>query len=298
MLGNIVDPPSDAISEPKVCVGVDAGGTSVKICAYDRTTRKVLFEARIERGLNLASTPESEQRSLLVELKNLIFRELSSLDDVAFRFAVSGAMDEGRRERFKHLLSTVFPEVSGHRLSVEGDAEVAMRLCVGNEPGVLVICGTGSVVLGGGKRVGGWGYLFGDEAGAFSVVVRLIRELFNYVDGVGVFDPVFEQLLEYFDVSTPDELVHVQSVPDFRSRIARFAAVMTPTPLVLKVLNEELELLTAKVKVLANELELKRVVAFGGMFRNELFYKLFATKLEGFEVGKCDVEPHVALAME
>lgn len=284
------------MSRRRFQIGVDAGGTSVRLCVYDPDRRIVVLKTKLERGLNLSSTSEDEQRAVLQDVRKLLSEEIDTFDGLVLKFAASGASDRLRRERLERLVLETFP---GCEVSIESDVDATFRVCTGGENALLVICGTGSVILGpGGRRAGGWGHLFGDEAGAFSIVVSLMRELFNYVDGVGTFDPIFEQIFEFFQASSPQELTNLQSAPNFKSRIAKLAKVLKVTPLVAKIFDEQLSLLTSKVRVLAETLGLKKAYTHGGMFENELFDKIFRRKLEDFEIKKCDVEVHVALSME
>lgn len=65
------------------------------------------------------------------------------------------------------------------RIQVVHDAEIALLGALGESSGIVVIAGTGSVALGvdaGGRRVrvGGWGFLFGDEGSAFWIGRRAL----------------------------------------------------------------------------------------------------------------------------
>ena len=58
------------------------------------------------------------------------------------------------------------------RILVTDDALIALAGATAGEPGLVVIAGTGSIAFGRNSagrtaRAGGWGYLFGDEGGAF-----------------------------------------------------------------------------------------------------------------------------------
>lgn len=74
----------------------------------------------------------------------------------------------------------VAPAVPSKRFELLHDAPVAHAAAFGEGPGVLVIAGTGSVAYGRNEhgdelRVGGWGFLFGDEGSAFWIARRCIE---------------------------------------------------------------------------------------------------------------------------
>lgn len=75
-----------------------------------------------------------------------------------------GCDGTGRRAT-ERLLSAQLPQA---RLLVEADVAAAFRAALGGAPGVVVIAGTGTIVLGRSPSgrfasAGGWGWLFGDE---------------------------------------------------------------------------------------------------------------------------------------
>src|SRR5689334_18641338 len=60
------------------------------------------------------------------------------------------------------------------RLVVTTDAVTALAGATANGQGIIVIAGTGSIAFGRGSdgrgvRAGGWGYIYGDEGGAFDI---------------------------------------------------------------------------------------------------------------------------------
>ncbi len=67
------------------------------------------------------------------------------------------------------------------RLMVTSDAFIALSGATAGEPGIVAIAGAGSIAFGRNAagctaRAGGWGYLFGDEGGAFPIVRQALLE--------------------------------------------------------------------------------------------------------------------------
>jgi N-acetylglucosamine kinase-like BadF-type ATPase len=95
--------------------------------------------------------------------------------DAEFRAVVAGVSGyDASKEGASAPLRT-----RAERVLIEHDAASAHRGAFANEPGILVIAGTGSAAHGLGVNgavvlVGGWGYLFGDEGSAFWLSRRAI----------------------------------------------------------------------------------------------------------------------------
>ena len=83
-------------------------------------------------------------------------------------------------------------EKGGGRLDewlVTHDGLIALSGALGGEDGIVAIAGTGSMAFGRrGKRsmrAGGWGYIYGDEGGAFWIVKQALRAVLRYEEGWG-----------------------------------------------------------------------------------------------------------------
>jgi len=70
---------------------------------------------------------------------------------------------------------------------IESDAFISSIGAIGIDPGILLIAGTGSIVIGRDKeramfRVGGWGPYFGDEGSGFWIGREAIRAALRSID--------------------------------------------------------------------------------------------------------------------
>ena len=73
---------------------------------------------------------------------------------------------------------------------VTHDAAIALAGATSGEPGIVAIAGTGSMVFGQNSRgeiarVGGWGYLFGDEGSGFDIARQALRAVMREHEGWG-----------------------------------------------------------------------------------------------------------------
>jgi len=92
------------------------------------------------------------------------------------------------------------------------DALVALVAGVGEAPGVVVICGTGSIAYGRNAqdqaaRAGGWGYILGDEGSGYWIGRRALRAVARAADGRGPATALTARVLSHFAIRAPSELV-------------------------------------------------------------------------------------------
>jgi N-acetylglucosamine kinase-like BadF-type ATPase len=118
------------------------------------------------------------------------------------------------------------------RLVVTSDAFIALSGATAGEPGIVAIAGTGSIAFGrnaAGRtaRAGGWGYLFGDEGGAFSIVRQALREALRYEEGWAPQTGLRQALLEATGAASVNDLLHRLYTVEFpRPRIASYAKLV------------------------------------------------------------------------
>jgi len=66
------------------------------------------------------------------------------------------------------------------RIVITNDALIALVAAVGHEPGIVIVCGTGSIAYGRNRddiagRAGGWGWVLGDEGSGYWIGRRALR---------------------------------------------------------------------------------------------------------------------------
>lgn len=173
-------------------------------------------------------------------------------------------------------------------LKVTNDAEIALTGATDGEPGIIIIAGTGSIAFGRNatgrtSRAGGWGYLFGDEGGAFDITRRALRAALRSEEGWGPATLLSESLLAATESSTANELLHhLYSRP--RHEIAALASLVTDCAVqgdavAHGILIESAHLLTSYVTGLYGCLfpaaEIVPVAHVGGVFRSDPLRQAF-----------------------
>jgi N-acetylglucosamine kinase-like BadF-type ATPase len=118
------------------------------------------------------------------------------------------------------------------RYLITHDAHIALAGATGGEPGIIVIAGTGSMVFGRNAagmsaRAGGWGYVFGDEGGAFDLVRQALRAVLRNEEGWGPPTALREALLEVSAARDGNQLMHRLYTDEFpRNRVAGWAKLI------------------------------------------------------------------------
>jgi N-acetylglucosamine kinase-like BadF-type ATPase len=165
------------MSEP-IAVGVDAGGTAT-VAALSRGGR---YEASISTG---PANPTSLGAFAAASEIALAVRQLTGGSDATALFvAAAGAGREEARDALVASLRLAFPQTP--HVAVEDDTRVALRAAIPEGAGIVVIAGTGSVAYAENgtlrTRVGGAGYLLGDEGSAYAIGLAAAKLLARVYD--------------------------------------------------------------------------------------------------------------------
>src|SRR5688572_6428487 len=120
-------------------------------------------------------------------------------------FGMSGGPDDKQA-----LLAEILP---AERLIVTTDAVIALSGATAGEPGIIAIAGTGSIAFGRNEagrtaRVGGWGYVFGDEGGGFDITRQALRAALRYEEGWGPETALHRVLLEAAGGADANDVLH------------------------------------------------------------------------------------------
>ena len=112
-------------------------------------------------------------------------------------------------------------------MAVGDDAESALLGAFDGAPGIVVIAGTGSAAYGRSAerrsvRVGGHGYLLGDEGGGYWIGNQAVRRALTSLDGTGPTLPGLESLVcKHFAIDAVGETESiVYSAPTDRAALA------------------------------------------------------------------------------
>src|SRR5436190_6688812 len=158
-------------------LGIDGGGSKTTFLLVDEYYNELSHVQSgpsnfLSVGAEAATAAISQGISSLTEPPNIV---------------CAGFAGAGRSEAiafYKEVLQSLVP---GAQIIIESDAFIASIGAIGIDPGILLIAGTGSIVIGRNKeramfRVGGWGPHFGDEGSGFWIGREAVRSALRAVD--------------------------------------------------------------------------------------------------------------------
>ncbi|HXM44843.1 MAG TPA: BadF/BadG/BcrA/BcrD ATPase family protein [Bryobacteraceae bacterium] len=216
----------------------------------------------------------------------------AGLDALAVRFAAACFGMSGGPEDKQAILRDILP---ADLLLVTDDAVIALAGATGGEPGIVTIAGTGSIAFGrnaagGAARVGGWGYIFGDEGSGFDIARQALRAALRAEEGWGPPTALAHALLDATGAADANGALHLFYTPDWpRSRMATLAplvdaAAMAGDAVARDILHnaaQQLAVLTSSVRgQLWGPGEAARVAWIGGVFRSRMLLERFRTLVE------------------
>jgi len=188
-------------------LGIDAGGTKT-VCLLADESGRVLAKA-YGSGANLQASGELEVEKVLHRL----MEETLSQHDVrpdSICLGIAGVDRPTDAQAVQAIMRRIGFKT---RVVVVNDALIALVAGVGEQPGVVIIAGTGSIAYGvdGNRRAcraGGWGYLLGDEGGGFWIGRAALAAVVRQFDGRGPATRLTELVLAEMQMATPSELIH------------------------------------------------------------------------------------------
>ena len=286
-------PPTDDPSlSPNWFLGVDGGQSSTVAVIADQTGEV----KGVGRGgpCNHTSAAEARER-FLAALRTAVraAEQAAGSSGIHYEAACLG-MSGGPQDK-----TTLAREiVSADHLLVTTDAQVALTGAAAGEPGIIAIAGTGSIAYGRNAtgrtaRAGGWGYLMGDEGGAFDIVRQALRAMLRHHEGWGPATALTGALLAATGAHDSNDLLHRLYTPEYpRSRVASFAllvdeAAQKGDAVAREILTGAAQSLAMYVAAVRRQLfhrgEPSHVSYVGGVFRSDLLRERFRliVELEG-----------------
>jgi N-acetylglucosamine kinase-like BadF-type ATPase len=182
-----------------VAVGVDAGGTATRAVVSANGARAGEAEGRAGNP-TLLGVDAAADAILSVVRRALEERQPSAI--------VIGAAGAGRQAVAAGLEALVGSAFGACRVAVGDDAGIALRAAIPAGPGIVLIGGTGSIAYAENgerrARVGGLGYLAGDEGSAFSIGMAAVRLYGRVLDGRAKGDETTELVAAALDAPDRD----------------------------------------------------------------------------------------------
>jgi N-acetylglucosamine kinase-like BadF-type ATPase len=189
-------------------LGLDAGGTKT-VCLLADESGRVLGEAR-GPGANLQAVGELDVEKVLHQVMEEALGEAGLRPD-AICLGIAGVDREDDSSIARAIMRRI-----GYKAKtlVVNDALVALVAGAADDPGIVVIAGTGSIAYGRNSqgyaaRAGGWGHILGDEGSGYWLGRQALQAVVRQIDQRGPSTTLTERLLVHFGIARPQDLVQV-----------------------------------------------------------------------------------------
>jgi N-acetylglucosamine kinase-like BadF-type ATPase len=201
--------------------------------------------------------------------------------------------------------------VRSREYDVTTDAVIALTGATGGEPGMICIAGTGSIAYGRNAsrkfaRVGGWGYIFGDEGGGFDLTRQALRAILRHEEGWGPATSLRDILLKATGSADANDMLHRLYTTEFsRPAIASLSKLVDEAAndgdAIARniVVNAAQQLATAlsavRIQIFAQG-EPAKAAYIGGVFKSEMLRERFRLLVE-LEDGNRVIAPQYGPAV-
>ena len=285
-------------------LGVDGGGSKTAFALIDdggrvlaRATAATSYYFSAAAGPDSSAGVDVVERVLAQGVADICAQAGIATTDIDRAFF--GLPGYGEASADVAALDAVPAAVLGHdRYSCDNDMVCGWAGSLAGEDGINVISGTGSMTYGErrgvGRRVGGWGELFGDEGSAYWVATHGLNAFSRMSDGRSTRGPLYDLFKQRLGISS--DLDAVSLVTDTwggaRASIAALATTVceaaaagdvTADRIIVEAAGELATLIgTTATLVGFTAAETVPVSYSGGMFSDAVFLQRFLTTLQAF----------------
>ncbi|MBY7144168.1 hypothetical protein KFZ56_14135 [Virgibacillus sp. NKC19-3] len=263
-------------------MGIDGGGTKTKAVIADMNGKVVAQDTGGPTNPNVVS-----QKDLKDTFETLLhsFRQQEGFRcrDISSIFAgISGAGNTKNKKTVQALIESLVPD--NVSVQIEPDAINALYSGTYGSPGMVHIAGTGSITYGMNSnlkhdRVGGWGYLFGDEGSGYDIGRKGIMAALQSVDGRASETMLLPMIYAHFNVINAQDLIReIYASPTPKSKISPvaeivFQAYKDDDPIAEEIIAAAVKETTLSIKTLYEKCfqveESVEVVLCGGIFQEK-----------------------------
>ncbi|QLE41941.1 ATPase [Nostoc sp. C052] len=204
-------------------LGIDGGGNKT-VCVLMDDLRQVL--GRGEAGpsnyqtIGIEATLQSIQSAIHNAVEAAIITNIVNIDAICLGLAgvgraadievVKGLVDELQNKKSLPISWALKPA----NIVICNDALIALFGGISQPVGIVVAVGTGSIVFGRNyqghtKRVGGWGYILGDEGSAYKIAIAGMNAALQSHDGREISTSLLESFKQHLDLESIEDLIEV-----------------------------------------------------------------------------------------
>lgn len=189
-------------------LGIDAGGTKT-VCLLADENGDVLAQGR-GPGANLHVSGELAVEKVLHEVMEAALDD-SGVTPAAICLGIAGVDRDDEARTVRAIMRRIAHKA---RTLVVNDALIALVAGAGDQPGIVIIAGTGSIAYGRNAageaaRAGGWGHMIGDEGSGYWIGREALAAVMRAADGRGPATQLTPEILEHYQVADSSYLPRI-----------------------------------------------------------------------------------------
>ncbi|MGB3759476.1 MAG: BadF/BadG/BcrA/BcrD ATPase family protein [Rivularia sp. (in: cyanobacteria)] len=199
-------------------LGIDGGGSKT-VCILMNDKREILGRGEAGSSNYQSVGIEAAKYSIESAINSALIQKNNKKNNIRIDAICLGLAGVGREKDIKVVENIVkeiplLCNIKPQNIIIYHDALIALVGGIGNDVGIVVSAGTGSIVFGRNhrgetKRVGGWGYILGDEGGAYKIAVAGMQTALKAHDGREVFTSLMEDFKSHFGLNNIEELIEI-----------------------------------------------------------------------------------------
>lgn len=164
-------------------IGIDSGGTKSELLITDSENNFVLG-----KSYNAVHYSVSGKKKLLAHLQNIISdalnkKKLNLVNCNGICIGLAGVREKNVKKELQMHLSKL---LGFKNILIDSDSSIALYGAFGGNDGLILICGTGSILFGlinkRFVRIGGWGKIIGDYGSGYDIGKNAIKNLTGEYD--------------------------------------------------------------------------------------------------------------------
>ena len=259
-------------------LGIDGGGSKT-VCVLMSDLREILGRGEAGSSNYQSVGIEAAKYSIESAINQAIMATDENITIDAICLGLAGVGREKDIEVVKNIVKEipVTQNIKPQNIIISHDALIALVGGIGNDVGIVVAAGTGSIVYGRNyqgetKRVGGWGYILGDEGGAYQIAVAGMQAVLKAYDGRLAYTSLVEDFKSHFDLNNIEELIEVIYRKGYG--VKEIAAL---APIVDNAAFEGDEVANQIIDDAVNELVKATVTVIDGIFVEGDFFEIVTT---------------------
>lgn len=263
----------------KYYLGIDGGGTKTRATLINENF-EVLMDSTYE-GSHLITCGDEK---FITTMTNIVADAKKHCKEISYIFCALAGYGEFKQDndRIEKHLKSVYNDIPYTVLNDSVGVWAGGLLC---ENGIGLIAGTGSNCAGvvGNKyeRVGGWGYLAGDESSAYWIALKTVNNYMKMKDGRISPTILIEKLDKEYNLSEENNILKLiyRDMDCQRPEIAQIAkicniAASEGCEVSKQILKDAAYEIVEHIKAITNKLDFGKTIPIsytGGVFNSDTF---------------------------